>query len=321
MGPAVLFIQLGTPAAPTAPAVRDYLAEFLSDPRVVDLPRLPWWLLLHGVILRTRPDRSAALYRAIWRADGTSPLLHHSRQQALGVAQALGGTVAVDLAMRYGQPALADRLQHLLDHHDRLLVFPLYPQYAGSTTGSTLEAVSRILTRRRVIPALRWAGPFHDHPAYIQALAVTVGPVLTPEDHLLLSFHGLPQRHVDQGDPYAHQCRSTAERLAQALALTEDRWSMAFQSRFGRDQWLQPATDALLRDLPRQGRRHLVVACPGFVADCLETLEEIGRQGRETFLQAGGASFRMVPCLNDHPQWLAALAALVRQELAGWLET
>ncbi|MBF0153734.1 MAG: ferrochelatase [Magnetococcales bacterium] len=322
----VLLTQLGTPDAPTAPAVRRYLREFLSDPRVVDAPRLFWLPLLHGVILRTRPARSAALYQHIWRPDGVSPLLYFSRLQSQAVVAALPADITVTLTMRYGQPSLVAALQEVIQTRvERLLVFPLYPQYASSTTGSTQSAVMEVIAAQRCQPALRFAAPFYNRSSYIRALAARIQEHLTLIDkesgtspYVLFSFHGLPQRHVDGGDPYADQCQETARLLARELNFPATRWRLVFQSRFGRESWLEPATAKVLAELPGEGIRSVVVACPGFVADCLETLEEIDRQGREIFLRAGGQVFHTVPCLNDHPLWLAALTELVKEELAGW---
>ncbi|MEO5349426.1 MAG: ferrochelatase [Magnetococcus sp. YQC-3] len=318
----VLFIQLGTPDAPTPAAVRRYLAEFLSDPRVVDLHRAIWLPLLHGVILRTRPQRSAALYQHIWREDGLSPLFHYTQQQAQAVAQALQADgVVVHFAMRYGNPAMAVLLESMRHAGvERVLIFPLFPQYASATTASVLDAVQAALAKRRFIPTLRFAQPFFAHPGYIAAWCAQIRAQadLEQADCLLFSFHGLPQRHVDEGDPYAVHCQQTARLLADALQLPDDRWQISFQSRFGREEWLQPATDQLLAELPAQGKKRLLVVCPGFVSDCLETLEEVAMRGKEQFLAAGGEFYHCLPCLNDSPAWLSALTEMTRQELIGW---
>ncbi len=320
---ALLFVQLGTPDSPTPAGVRRYLAEFLADRRVVDLHRAIWLPLLHGLILRTRPQRSAILYQHIWRADGVSPLLHYSQSQQRAVALALQSAgIAVHYAMRYGNPSLATLLHTLVDGGvERLLIFPLFPQYSAATTASVLDAVQGAFAQRRLVPTLRFAQPFFAHSAYIDAWKAQIlsHTNLEQVDCLLFSFHGLPQRHVDEGDPYERQCRQTARLLADALQLPPDRWSVAFQSRFGREAWLLPATDQRLAQLPAQGKKRLVVACPGFVSDCLETLEEIAIRGRECFMQAGGEQFHAVPCLNESGPWLSALAEISRQELSGWL--
>lgn len=320
---AVLLLQLGTPDAPERGAVRRYLAQFLADPRVVDLPRWQWLPLLHGIILRTRPARSAALYRTIWRADGVSPLLHHTRLLASRIQHSLGGGVRVVFAMRYGSPAIGGVVEELRDSGvERLLVLPLFPQYASSTTGSALEAVLSRVAGERVVPALRVVPPFFDDPGYVAALARGIravrDPTTDPDAFYLFSFHGLPQRHADLGDPYPRHCTATAAALGAALDLPEERWLVTFQSRFGREPWLQPYTDLTLEELPGRGIRRVVAACPGFVADCLETLEEIAVQNRERFLAAGGEEFTYVPCLNTGEEWLGALEAIIRRELAGW---
>lgn len=321
----LLLVQLGTPDAPTAVAVRRYLGEFLSDRRVVDLNPWLWRPLLHGVILPRRAPRSAALYRKIWRDDGVSPLLHHTRTLTGAVAGRLGPGVLTRFAMRYGNPSLTRVIGGMLDQGVRkLLVLPLYPQFSASTGGSALDGVQAALAGRgpvskRFVPDLRFVGDFHDDPGYIDALARSV-PRDGGEDFFLFSFHGLPQRHVDEGDPYAGQCAATARLLADALGLPESGWRLSFQSRFGREPWLLPATDDTLRQLPGEGVRRLAVVCPGFAADCLETLEEMAIQGRRIFLEAGGESFRYVPCLNDDPVWIEALTALARRQLSGWLQ-
>ncbi|MEO5378979.1 MAG: ferrochelatase [Magnetococcus sp. DMHC-6] len=318
----VLLVQLGTPQAPTPTHVRRYLAEFLSDPRVVDLPRLLWWPLLHGIILRTRPARSAKLYQHIWRADGVSPLLYHTQHLHQAVNEALHPNIAVGFAMRYGQPTLPKALDTLLAQGvESLLVVPLYPQYAASTTASVIDATYQHLAKRRFIPTLRFARPFFAHPTYLNALtqAITTTPGWSKEAFHLFSFHGLPQRHVNEGDPYATQCRKTAQLLATALKLPATQWRLTFQSRFGREPWLEPATNQTLAALPKEGVQNLIAICPGFVADCLETLEEIAMGGKKIFISAGGSQFTYIPCLNDHPAWTAALIHIIRQELAGWM--
>ncbi len=319
----VILAQLGTPDAPDTPALRRYLAQFLSDPRVVDLPRWQWLPILHGIILRTRPKRSAALYKRIWRADGVSPLLHYTRLLEQRLQTALGDDIPVRIGMRYGAPDLGDAIRGLLDLGvERLLIFPLFPHYAGATSASVMEAAFEAIRPRRALPALRMAPPFFNHPGYIGALAerirLSANPTEDPDRLYLFSFHGLPQRHVDEGDPYEAQCRSTARLLAKALELPEARWRIAFQSRFGREAWIEPATDTLLTQLPKAGHKRVAVACPGFVSDCLETLEEIAIGAKESFMEAGGEAFHYLPCLNDDVAWQEALQQLVEQELQGW---
>ncbi|MBF0182942.1 MAG: ferrochelatase [Magnetococcales bacterium] len=320
----VLFVQLGTPDDPGEAAVRRYLAEFLSDQRVVDLPRWQWLPILHGIILRSRPRHSAALYQQIWREDGLSPLLYYTRQQTEAVAAALlPQRIAVHYAMRYGNPSLPVLLQAMQQAGiERLLIFPLFPQFSAATNATILDAVQAAFASSRCMPVLRFAQPFFSHPAYLDAWQQQIIASADPGqfDQVLFSFHGLPQRHVDQGDPYARHCQATAQALAKRLGLAEDRWQLCYQSRFGREPWLLPATDQLLQQLPSQGMRNVLLVTPGFVSDCLETLEEIGVRGQESFLLAGGQHFHRVPCLNDTPAWLTALHHLTRQELAGWWE-
>ena len=323
----VLITNLGTPEAPYRKQLRAYLRQFLSDPRVVELPRALWWLILHGIILNIRPSRSAAAYRQIWTDQG-SPLMVHTRDQAEALQAALdqrpGPPVLVDFAMRYGQPDIAGRVQGLLDRGvTRLLVLPLYPQYSGATTGSTFDALAVDLQRRRRLPDLRFLSQYHDHPAYIEALAASVRSHWQyhgQAQRLLFSYHGTPRSYLDRGDPYHCQCLKTSRLLAEQLELDEDQYSTAFQSRFGREEWLRPYTDEVLREYPSAGVKSVQVLCPGFAADCLETLEEIGVENRSYFLQAGGERFEYIPCLNSASSHIEALAQLVSENLSGWLE-
>lgn len=328
----VLLINLGTPEAPTPQAVRRYLAQFLSDPRVVDIPPIAWRPLLHGVVLRTRPAKSAARYAAIWHKDG-SPLLVHSQRQKVLLLGYLGQQLKklglpadlcpVELGMRYGAPSIDAALTKLRAAQcERILVLPLYPQYAASTTGSALDALARHLDHVRRVPALRFVASFHDDAGYIQALARNLNDDWQRNgrpDHLILSFHGLPRRSLKLGDPYHCHCHATARLLAREVGLEATQWTLAFQSRFGRAQWLEPYSVEVIRTLGRKGLRRVDVYCPGFVADCLETLEEIGIDGRKLFVASGGGDLRIVPCLNEHPAWIAALADLALRELSGWL--
>ncbi len=317
----LLLVNLGTPDSPATADVRRYLAEFLSDPRVVEAPRWLWWPLLHGVILNTRPRRSAEAYRRIWTDQG-SPLLLHTRRQAEALQEALGEAVRVVPAMRYGNPSIASGLQQLRDAGcGRILVLPLYPQYSATTTASTFDAVAEELKKWRHLPALRLVDQYHDHPGYIAALAASVRDFQAEKgkpDLLLFSFHGIPQRYADQGDPYPQQCERTARLLADALELAPDQWRLSYQSRMGREPWLQPYTSAILEKLAGQGVRHVQVLCPGFAADCLETLEEIAMENRELFLAAGGEQYQYIPCLNDRPEHIQTLADIARNNLGGW---
>ncbi|WP_372694447.1 ferrochelatase [Immundisolibacter sp.] len=316
----MLLVNLGSPAAPEPGAIRRYLKQFLSDRRVVDLPPLLWQPILRGIVLNTRPRRSARLYQRIWTAEG-SPLVVNTRRQAQALGERLAGQgVRVAFAMTYGTPSLADGLAQLADCR-RIVVIPLFPQHSASTQGAVFDALAAALRGAMRLPMLRWVADFHDDPGYIAALAARVRVHWAAQgrgERLLMSFHGLPQRNVDRGDPYAAQCQRTAQLLAQALDLQPADWALAFQSRFGRARWLEPATDATLRAWGGQGLSRVDVICPGFVADCLETLEEIAIGGRQLFESAGGGELRYIAALNDTPDWLTALAAMAQAELAGW---
>ncbi|RAI61136.1 ferrochelatase [Roseicella frigidaeris] len=324
----VLLVNLGTPDGTGYWAIRRYLSEFLSDRRVIEANPLWWQPLLQGVILTTRPFRTGAAYRAIWREDrNESPLRHITRGQAARLAAAWpqeGTGVMIDWAMRYGKPSIAERLQALVTRGcDRVLLVPLYPQYSATTTASVNDAAFRALQGMRRQPALRIAAPFADHPAYIEAQARRIRDTLdgltwTPE-LLLGSFHGLPQRYARAGDPYPAECARTMAALRRALDRTVEDMPIGFQSRFGREPWLQPCTAQHVAALAARGVRRLAVVAPGFLADCVETLEELGLALRSSFLRAGGERFCLVPCLNDGPEMTGLLDAILRQELAGWL--
>lgn len=322
----VLLINLGTPDAPTPVAVRHYLAEFLSDPRVVEIPRALWWLILHGVILRTRPAKSAAKYAAIWNKEGSPLRIWTGKQAKLlkgWLGERLQEPMQVEMAMRYGNPSIESAIGKLKAAGcDKLLVLPLYPQYAASTTASAMDEVGRVLSQIRNLPAIHSIRSFHADPGYIAALAASVREHRRTNghgDHLLMSFHGAPQYTLERGDPYYCQCKTTAKLLAEALGLKEDQYSVAFQSRFGRAKWFSPSTEQTLRELAKRKTVNLDVICPGFVADCLETLEEIALEGKKTFLAAGGKEYRYIPCLNDREDWIAALGASILKETRGWL--
>jgi ferrochelatase len=319
-GVGVLLVNLGTPLAPTPAAVRAYLAEFRSDPRVIEIPRVLWQPILRGFILRTRPARSAAAYRKIWTEDG-SPLLAISLRQAERLRERLDDSITVGLEMRYGRPAIPERLEALAAQGcERILLAPLYPQYCAATTASATDAVFAGLERMRRQPAIRTLPSYFDDPLYIEALKANLARQLAALDfepqRLLLSFHGMPERTRALGDPYYEQCQETARLVGEALGRDVD---VAFQSRFGRAKWLGPATDATLAAYPGGGVMRVAVAAPGFAADCLETLEELGIRGRETFVGAGGEQFALLDCLNDSPEGMTMLEGLVRRELAGWL--
>lgn len=322
----ILIGQLGTPDAPTAPAVRRYLRQFLSDRRVVDLNPWLWKGILEGIILRTRPAQSAALYRKVWTDEG-SPLLTVSRAQATGLERALasrGLEVKAEVAMRYGNPSTGSAIEKLLDWGaERILLFPMYPQYSAPTTGSTYDETFRQLLARRYVPALRVVPPYYDHPSYIAALSESVREALaglaTPPDKILISFHGIPQRYADLGDPYPAHCAATADALAKAMGWSPDDYLVTFQSRFGREPWLHPYTDETLKQLGGDGVKRIVALCPGFTADCLETIDEIGNLGEEQFIEGGGEELHLVPCLNDRRRWLSAMSEIAAAELQGWI--
>lgn len=315
----ILLINLGTPDAPEPGAVKLYLKQFLSDPRVVEIPQLVWQPILRGFILRSRPRKSARAYRQIWTDEG-SPLAAITARQAKALAGAFGEGVIVDHAMRYGKPAIGERLEALQDRGcDRILVAPLYPQYSAATTATANDELFAKLRGMRAQPAVRTLPPYHDDPAYVAALGESVRASLAALDFepeaLIASFHGVPQRTHALGDPYYDQCRETARLLSEALGRE---LRIAFQSRFGRAKWLEPATDATLAALPGEGVTKAALFAPGFAADCLETLEELAIRGRETFLAAGGARFAYLPCLNDSAPGMAMLRSILGRELEGW---
>jgi protoporphyrin/coproporphyrin ferrochelatase len=322
----VLLVNLGTPAAPTAGALRPYLRQFLSDPRVVEIPRPLWWPILHGVILNTRPRKSAGKYAKIWTTEG-SPLKVHTERQARLLRGYLGertkAPVEVEWAMRYGSPGVAEKLRVLRELGcDRLLVIPLYPQYAASATASAYDAVGAAMSRMRNVPALRVLKDFHDHPAYIQALAQNVRDYWTTNgrpDRLVMSFHGVPRFTLSRGDPYHCECQKTARLLAEALSLKPDQYLLTFQSRFGRAAWLQPYTIDAMVQLGKRKLRRVDVVCPGFVSDCLETLEEIAIENKAAFVRAGGGEFHYIPCLNERDGWIRALTDITLENLRGWV--
>ncbi|HEV8407362.1 MAG TPA: ferrochelatase [Sphingomicrobium sp.] len=315
----VLLINLGTPDAPEARAVRRYLAEFLSDPRVIEIPRIAWKPILHGVVLRTRPRKSAEAYNQIWTNEG-SPLRVIAQRQADAVRK-LMPNLSVHYAMRYGHPGIAAAVERMANEGcTRILAAPLYPQYCAATTATANDAVFGVLARMRWQPAVRTLPPYYDDPLYIDALATNLARQLADlpfaPERLLLSFHGMPVRTRELGDPYHSHCLETAALLEKALGSEVD---VTFQSRFGRAKWLEPATDATLTAYPGHGVKRVAVATPGFSADCIETLEEIGIRGRHTFKKAGGEEFALLDCLNDSPESISMLEHLIERELAGWL--
>jgi ferrochelatase len=321
---AILYCNLGTPSAPTAPALRTYLAEFLGDSRVVEIPKPIWWLILHGIILRVRPAKSAAKYASIWTEQG-SPLKAFTELQAQSLDAAMqqrGHSVSVRYAMRYGQPSVAAQLSALkAEGVQRVLIVPAYPQYSGTTTASVFDAVYRWGLKTRLIPEMRFVNRYHDDPRYIHALAQTVRQHWAKNgqaEQLVMSFHGVPERTLQLGDPYHCECMKTGRLLAEALGLSKDQYKLTFQSRFGKAKWLEPYTEPTLVAMAGQGVKKVDVICPGFTSDCLETLEEIQQEAQEAFIHAGGESFSYVPCLNNHPVWIEALAAISLDHMQGW---
>ena len=322
----ILLVNLGSPSTPSTRSVRKYLAEFLWDPRVVEMSRPLWWLILHGIILRLRPRRSAHAYQKIWGADG-SPLISTSYKQAYGLEKKLqkqmSANVIVDVAMRYGTPSIASGLQSLRKAGTRrILVLPMYPQYSATTTASVFDAVTRELQNWRHLPELRFVNHYHDHPLYIKALANSIRKSWrkrkTMGDKLIFSFHGIPQRYMDAGDPYFCHCQKTARLVAEQLKLEDNQWMLVFQSRMGKDPWLQPYCDITLQQLAESGLKSVDILCPGFSADCLETLEEINMENREIFLNHGGQEYHYIPALNASDEHIEFLGQLVTEHCIGW---
>jgi ferrochelatase len=325
---AVLLINLGTPDAPTAEAVRPYLKEFLSDPRVVEIPRLLWWLILNGIILNVRPKKSAAKYASVWMHEG-SPLKVYTEQQTRLIQQHLqtrtdGAPLVVEYAMRYGNPSVSSVLKKLKAQNcQRILLLPLYPQYAASSSATAFDAVYKELLTTRNMPALRSVKHFHDDAGYIRASAQNIRDYWAQHgrpDKLVMSFHGVPQYTLEKGDPYHCECLKSGRLIAEALGLSQEQYIVSFQSRFGKAEWIKPYTTATLAELGKQSVKRVDVVCPGFVADCLETLEEIAQEGKEDFLHAGGSEYHYIPCLNTRADWIQALGDLLLENLQGWLE-
>lgn len=321
----VLITNLGTPDAPTPVALRKYLAEFLSDPRIIEVPKPIWWCILHGVILRTRPKKSAEAYEKVWTENG-SPLLDISLKQLAAIKTSLQNKtdlpVKVELAMRYGNPSIKSGLEKLREANAKhLLILPLYPQYSATTTASTFDALAKELTQWRWLPELRMVNHYHDNDAYIEALANSIEQhwQINPKpEKLLFSFHGLPKHYFLAGDPYHCECHKTARLVAEKLELDDGEWQVTFQSRFGPREWLKPYTDVTLKELAKKGTKSVNIVCPGFSADCLETIEEINIQNREFFTEAGGEQFSYIPALNDKPEHIELLSSIICQHLQGW---
>jgi ferrochelatase len=321
---AVVLCNLGTPDEPTAPALRRYLAEFLSDHRVVEIPKPIWWLILHGIILRVRPKKSAAKYASVWMPEG-SPLKVWTEKQATllrGYLGERGHQVTVRYAMRYGNPSIPAVLDELkAQGMTRVLFIPAYPQYSGTTTASVFDAVATWGLNIRNLPEIRFVNRYHDDAGYIEALAKKVRQHWMHHgqaDQLVMSFHGVPERTLMLGDPYHCECHKTARLLAERLGLSKDRYLVTFQSRFGKAKWLQPYTEPTLQALAKEGVKSVDLICPGFTSDCLETLEEINMEAREAFLHAGGKTFNYIECVNDSPDWIRALTDLAERHMQGW---
>lgn len=322
----VLLVNLGTPEAPTAQAVRPYLKQFLGDARVVEIPKAIWWLILNGIILNVRPKKSAEKYASIWLPEG-SPLRVYTEKQLIKLkyllAERTEAPVVVDYAMSYGNPSIADALHKLKAQNcQRILIVPMFPQYAASSTAPVFDQIFSQLQQMRNLPAIRTIRNFHDDAGYIKALAANINDYWSRHgrpEKLLMSFHGVPQYTLDKGDPYHCECHKTGRLLAETLGLTAAQYTVSFQSRFGRAEWIKPYTTATLKELGSQKTSRVDVVCPGFVADCLETLEEIAMEGREDFVHAGGGEYHYIPCLNDNDEWVRALSDMIMDNLQGWL--
>jgi protoporphyrin/coproporphyrin ferrochelatase len=319
----ILLIQLGTPDAPTTPALKRYLREFLSDPRVIDVPRWKWWFILNLFILRTRPQQSAAKYARIWDPVTGSPLLHYTRRQAELLQQAVPD-VPVRFGMQVGNPPVADAVKELAALGvDQLLVLAMYPQYSDTTTASAKDALLKALLGVRKAMTWRLVAPFYEHPAYLDAMATVIREELKrlswEPEHFVYSFHGLPVRYVERGDPYPTHVAASTRGLQQRLAFPDGKWTQTYQSLFGRGEWLRPYTDDVLKELAQKGVKRVFVTTPGFTADCLETLDEIGNESRDHFRRAGGEELHQCRCLNDHPAWIAAMKTILTEEGRGWL--
>jgi len=323
----VLMINLGTPDAPTAKALRVYLKQFLSEPRIVEFPRWLWWFILNGIILNVRPAKSARKYEQIWTSEGSPLKVHTERQTALAAAlleQRADSSLVVEYAMIIGNPSIAEKLQQMkVQGCDRILILPLFPQYAASSTGCVLDGVFSELRKMRNIPDIRTVRHYHDDPGYIAALAQNIRDYWEKHgqpDKLVISFHGVPRKTLDMGDPYHCECQKTGRLLAEALELADDRYQVCFQSRFGFAQWLGPYTSEILEELGKQKIGRVDVVCPGFVSDCLETLEEIALEGKAIFTGAGGGEFHYIPSLNEHPLWIEAIRNIIQTHLTGWTD-
>lgn len=321
--PAIVLIQLGTPDAPTTPALRRYLRQFLGDPRVIEVPRWKWWLILNLFILPFRPARSAAKYQRIWQPQTGSPLMHWTKRQTEDLQKCFPD-VPVRFGMMIGNPPLGDVLRELIAQGvDRVIALPMFPQYSATTSAAATDVLFKALLKERRVPALRVVPPYYDHYAYLDASVAVIQDELAKlpwqPDHYLLSFHGIPIAYAQRGDPYATHVKRTTAGMIDRLGWLRGSWTQTFQSLFGRDEWLKPYTEKKLIDLAKAGAKKVFVATPGFTADCLETIDEIGFEAKEVFLHAGGEQLHQCPCLNDHPRWISAMQQIVAQEGEGWL--
>ncbi len=329
----ILLANLGTPDAPTAAALRPYLKQFLSDTRVVEIPRVIWWFILNCIILVIRPKKSAEKYAQVWLPEGSPLMVHAQKQTQLlrgFLAQKINSPHVVELGMSYGNPSMKSAIEKLKAQHcDRILVFPLFPQYAASSSSAVFDAVWKVLLKMRNVPAVRTIRNYHDHPAYIAALAASVQehwrlnnkPNFGGGEKLVMSFHGVPKVHLTSGDPYHCQCHKTARLLAEKLGLSKDNYVVAFQSRFGKQEWLKPYLASTLADLGKAKTARIDVICPGFSSDCLETLEEIAMEGKEIFTHAGGGDYNYIPALNENDAWIHAMTEIALENLHGWVRT
>jgi len=320
--PGVLLVQLGTPDAPTKQALKPYLRTFLSDRRVIEVPRIIWWPLLHLQILRTRPKESAKKYARVWHPEDGSPLLHNTRMQAKLLQEAMPN-IPVRFGMQIGSPALGDVVRQMIaEGIDRIVVLPMYPQYSATTTASATDALFSVLLKERKVPALRIVPPYYEHPAYLDAMASVIRSELEKlpwePDHFLYSFHGIPQSYAKKGDPYPTHVSRTVVGLQERLQWPRGRWTRTFQSRFGRTPWLKPYTDDVLASLAKKGAKRVFVALPGFTSDCLETIDEIGHESKEVFLHAGGEELHACQCLNANTVWIDAMKRIIHDESQGW---
>ena len=321
----ILLTNLGTPDEPTAPSLKTYLRQFLSDERVIETPKPIWWLILNGIVLRTRPAKSAKAYQSVWTDDG-SPLLLYTKKQKNLIKEKLEkkySNLVFDIGMRYGNPSIAEGLNNLRKQNcDRIIVLPLYPQYCAATTGSTFDAVAFELQKWRWVPSLRFIGSYYDQPLYIQALKNSIEEFWSKNDKpkkLLFSYHGIPKKYLDKGDPYHCFCRKTTRLVAESMNLPEDNYMTTFQSRFGPAEWLQPYTDKTIESLAKEGTDDIHVISPAFSSDCLETIEELNEENREIFMENGGKKFGYIPCLNDRDDHILLLTSLLENELHGWV--